>query len=82
MIQRTGETPITYLNATKLAFRVRDKAVSGLEKAMVPVGGQAKILSFGVGFENDTYQWVKVLYNGIEGYSQLDTYNAYTLSIV
>ena len=71
--------PGLYLSATKLSFRVRSSVVSGSQLALVPVGGRAEIISF-LGIQTDGYQWAKVKYNGIVGYSQIDTYNAYTVT--
>ena len=68
-----------YLNATKQQFRVRASVVNGTQKAMVPVGGRAQITGF-LGIQSDGYQWATVNYNGTTGYSQIDTYNCYTIS--
>ncbi len=67
------------LIAKNTPFRVRASVVSGTELAMVPVGSSAKILQFISGFQSDGYQWAKVEYNGITGYSQLDTSNDYLI---
>jgi CHAP domain. len=83
-----GDTPPTpgwnnpapiYLNATKQQFRVRASVVSGAQKAIVPVGGRAEITGF-LGIQSDNYQWVSVDYNGVTGFSQVDTKNCYTVT--
>jgi hypothetical protein len=74
--------PITlegaYLKAERQKFRVRNSPVSGTEIAMVEIGQTAEIKEF-LGIQSDGYQWAKVKYNGILGYSQIDTYKAYLI---
>lgn len=69
-----------YLNATQASFRVRSAPVNGSTLAIVPQGGRATILEYLPGFKSDGYQWCKVNYNGTVGYSQIDTYNCYTVT--
>lgn len=66
------------LVATKQAFRIKSSVVSGSIITTIAVGGSALITEF-LGIQSDGYQWVKVNYNGTSGYSQLDTYNCYTI---
>ncbi len=61
-----------YLYATKSAFRLRSSAPNGSQRALCPIGGKAKILYFG-NIASDGYQWAKVRYQGVEGYSQYDS---------
>ena len=68
-----------YLYATQLQFAIRTAPVNGSVSATVTVGNRAKILEFLPGFESDGYQWVKVQYGSTIGYSQIDTYNCYTV---
>ncbi len=66
------------LVATKQAFRIRSSVVSGSIITTIAVGGSVPITEF-LGIQSDGYQWVKVNHNGTSGYSQLDTYNCYTI---
>ena len=69
---------ILYLDATYYAYRVRTSPVNGSIITTIAVSGRLPITGF-LNIQSDNYQWVKVNYNGVEGYSQLDTYNCYTI---
>lgn len=62
-----------YLIAKTVGFRVRSAPVNGIEKTFVDKGFKAKIVGFSGGFQTDGYQWAQVEYNGVTGYSQMDT---------
>lgn len=68
-----------WLVATKQSFRVRNAVVSGATQHIVPVGARAQIIEF-LPIQSDGYQWVKVIYAGTQGYSQIDTKNCYTVA--
>ena len=80
----TSPTPSVTVSGVNLfakntPFRVRTSPVSGTELVMVPISSYAKILQFVPGFQSDGYQWAYVEYNGIRGYSQLDTSSDYLI---
>lgn len=75
---RHGEQGI-YLQATKQPFRIRNAVVTGAELAVVQVGQRAKLLEF-LDVQADQYQWAKVQFNNVVGYSQIDTFNCLTIS--
>lgn len=79
LIQKSVSASTVYLKASKLQFRIRSNPVNGTQLALVPVGGQARIVSTNTAFSSDGYQWAYVDYNGTFGYSQLDLQNAYTI---
>ena len=55
-----------------LTFNARGKA-SGKVLAFCPVGKEMEVLEFIPGLQSDGYQWLRTRYNGVEGYSQLDS---------
>lgn len=55
-----------------LTFNARGKA-SGKVLAFCPVGKEMEVLEFIPGLQPDGYQWLRTRYNGVEGYSQLDS---------
>lgn len=57
-------------------LNIREQPVTGKVLATVGMNESLEILNFLEGFQSDGYQWAKVKWNGIEGYSQIDT--AYT----
>lgn len=62
-----------YLKASRLGFNVRSGTVNGKVLAVVPKGKRAEILEFSTEFKSDGFQWAKVKYGNVTGYSQLDT---------
>ena len=80
-IVQGGTVSANYLlNTTSLAVRIRSSVVSGSILTTVPQGQSLNIISFLPGFQSDGYQWARVSYNGMTGYSQLDTKNCYTIT--
>lgn len=67
-----------YLHATKTGFRVRSTPVTGVQRKLVVRGQQAQIIEL-IGIQSDGYQWCKVRYNEVVGYSQMDLKNYYTV---
>ncbi len=63
----------------KLGLRVRDNVVSGKILKTVKKGNELKIRYFLEGFQSDKYQWAATEYQGIEGFSQIDTKNCYSV---
>lgn len=68
-----------YIKTDVLALRIRENPVNGTVLTTVPVGNMIKIRFFIDGFQSDGYQWAATEYNGIKGYSQIDTKNCYTV---
>ena len=69
-----------YLKTTNDSVFVRTSPVYGSIKATIPVSSSAEIISFIPGFQDNGYQWAFVKYNSMYGFSQIDTYNYYTVS--
>lgn len=69
-----------YITANNLAIRIRSNPVDGNILYTVPKGESLKIRFFISGFQSDGYQWAATEYNGIPGYSQIDTKNCYTVT--
>ena len=55
-----------------LTFNRRNKA-SGKTLAFCPVGKEMEVLELIPGLQPDGYQWLRTRYDGVEGYSQLDS---------
>lgn len=62
-----------YLKAARMGFNIRTGTVDGKVITVVPKGKRAEILQFSKEFKSDGFQWVKVRYGSVTGYSQLDT---------
>ncbi len=75
--------PIEYdgyiIYTDNLSLRVRDEPVDGDVLVTVPQFQNLKVRYFCPGFESDEYQWAATEYNGVMGFSQLDTKGYYTL---
>ena len=69
-------------NAISFAYNSKSKQYYTNAKwlAFCPVGDEMEVLGFIPGIQKDGYQWIRVRYKGIEGYSQLDSacYYLYT----
>lgn len=65
------EAKVTF-NATREAVRIRKSPVDGGILKYLPKGKSAEVISFTDGFQKDGYQWVKVKYDGVTGYCQMD----------
>ena len=72
--------PTVYLNATHATFNIRSSAVNGDILTTVPKGKKAVILGYIPKAQSDGYEWLFIEYNGIKGYSRLDTLSINTLS--
>ncbi len=68
------------LNTTKQAVRIRESLVNGVVRSTVAIGNKLKITNFIPGIQSDGYQWCQSEFNGVKGYSQIDTFNCYTIS--
>lgn len=62
-----------HLKASRLGFNIRSGTVNGKVLAVVPKGKRAEVLEFTPDFKSDGFQWAKVKYGNVTGYSQLDT---------
>lgn len=82
VVKKTEQHSFTgfLLNTYLESVRIRKSVVNGTSMITVPRGKTLRILGFIPGFQSDGYQWVKSEYNGIVGYSQLDTLKCYTVS--
>ena len=78
------ETPVAekkiWLHVQKVGLNVREQISFNWRNranakilAFCPIGGNMEVLEFIPGLQRDGYQWMRVRYNGKEGFSQLDT---------
>lgn len=75
----TPEHDYMEINVDSIGLRIRDsltflngKAV-GQVIGFIPIGDKAKLIDMVSGIQKDGYQWAKVEYKGITGYSQYDS---------
>lgn len=67
------------INVDSIGLRVRESLTfkngkpTGKVIGFIPVGDKAKLLDMVNGIQKDGYQWAKVEYKGITGYSQYDS---------
>ena len=69
-----------YIQTDKEKLRIRDNPVTGNILYTLPIGCQLRVRFLLPCFQSDGYQWAATEYNGIKGFSQIDTYNCYTLN--
>ena len=68
------------LYTSKAGVYIRESAsTSANVKTLVPKGNELKIKYFIDGFQGDGWQWAATYYNGIEGFSRIETLNSYTV---
>lgn len=67
--------------AKEVGAYVRAKPVNGSKLTLISKGDSAEIIEFGNKFESDGYQWAKVKYKGVTGWSQLDTRKCYMIEM-
>ena len=77
---KEAESVTPWLHVEKIGLYLRDRLIfngrnkaSGTILAFCPVGKEMEILEFIPGLQADGYQWLRTRYNGVEGYSQLDS---------
>lgn len=79
-----GEEPAeetkTFLHVEKIGLYLRDSLTfnsknkaSGKTLAFCPIGKDMEVLEYIPAIQPDGYQWLRTRYNGVEGFSQLDT---------
>ena len=79
-LSRSVFSPDLYLQATIQQFRVRPDINTISGSVLVGVGGKALIVGFMGERHSDGYQWARTSYGSVSnGYSQMDTYNCYTV---
>ncbi|MEG0165943.1 N-acetylmuramoyl-L-alanine amidase [Anaerorhabdus sp.] len=67
------------INVDSVGLRIRESLSfkngkpTGKVIGFIPVGAKAKLIEFVNGIQKDGYQWAKVEYQGITGYSQYDS---------
>lgn len=77
----TKEEQKVRFRAKEMGAYIRTQPVNGNKIGMINKGDTAEIIEFGSKFESDGYQWAKVSYKGVTGWSQLDTRKCYMIEM-
>lgn len=79
---RTVGTAITGYGLYTLRAAINIRTAPNTSAAVlttVPKGQELKIIRFISGFQSDQWQWAEVYFNGIRGFSRVETLNSYSV---